>query len=159
MKDIFNLGFLETSPLVIIDKLNTLKTKKSKLKVLQQAWDNDSEKFFIGLQISLDNDVDFKCKKVPAWNDDDMSEKLNFEKFYEFYMNVKHKILSNESINDTIIELANESGSKEWNIFYRKIILKKLQDDLPMDIIIEFLSTIEKQSCTKTDDVSIILKR
>lgn len=159
MKDVFNLGFIETSPMVIIDKLTTLKTKKSKIKVLQQAWDTDSERFFIGLQISMDESVDFKCKKVPVWDDDDTSEKLNFEKFYEFYMNVKHEILSEEVINDTILDLANESGSREWNLFYRNILLKKLQTILPMDVIIEFLSTIEKQYTNNIEDVSIILKR
>ncbi|AXH72729.1 MAG: hypothetical protein [Caudoviricetes sp.] len=159
MKDVFNLGFLETSPLVIIEKICSLKTKKAILKLLKQAWDNDSEKFFIGLQISLDCDVDFKCTKVPAWDDDGADELLDFEKFYELYIMVKNNKLTETEINSIILEMANSSGSKEWNLFYRKILLKKLQDDLPMDIIIEFLKGIEEKSTNVPQDVSVVLQR
>lgn len=159
MKDVFNLGITQISPIFIIDKLTTLKTKKSRMNILRQAWDSDSESFFIGLQISMDNDVDFMCDKVPAWSDDDCEETLSFEEFYIFYLAVKNMKYTKEEIDNKILELANKAGSKEWNIFYRKILLKKLQDILPMEEIIQFLKTIEDETKIDRSDTSVLLKR
>lgn len=161
MKDVFNLGITDMPPVQIIDKLNKLKTKSSKLKLLRQAWDSDSETFFIGIQISMDKSVDFMCDKVPAWDDnEDGSDSLNFEEFYNFYLMVKSGRFNKETSHKKILELANKAGSREWNEFYRKILLKRLHYDLPIDIIITLLKQIDEENKSKiTQDVSVTLKR
>lgn len=161
MKDTFNLGITPMPPILIIDKLSSLKTKSSKLRLLKQAWDSDSESFFIGIQISLDNNVDFMQENVPAWDDnDDVSESLNFEDFYNFYLKTKSGEYTKEEAKTKILELANKAGSREWNEFYRKILLKRLHYDLPMDIITTLFKQIADENKKKLkQNVSVTLTK
>ena len=162
MKDVFNLGITPMSPVMIIQKYEQLKTKSSKIKLIKQAWDADSESFFIGLQISMDNNVDFMSEKVPAWEDSDEEDSihLDFEKFYLFYLKVKNNQYTKDEIKSEILDLAQNAGTTEWNIFYRKILLKRLHIDIEISPIIEALKQIEKNNTKNTNkDVSEILRK
>lgn len=161
MKNILNIGLTSIPLPMALNKLLSAKTKTTRKKIIKKLWENDDEEIFLGLDISLDDSIDFIVTSVPIWDDeDDGTTVLDFNKFYEFCMEVKFKKLSKTDIDDKILKLANESGTYEWNNFYRLIILKKLQTKLPIKEIAETMQDIKKElEDNKKTDVNIVLKR
>lgn len=161
MKNVLNIGLTEVPLPMALQKLFAAKTKITKKKLLKKLWENDDEEIFIGLEISLDQSIDFGVSSVPIWDDDDDGTTvLDFNKFYNFCMLVKFKKINQKDINDKILGLANDSGTFEWNNFYRLILLKKLQSKLPMKEISEVLYEIQEENRKNIiSDADIFLKR
>lgn len=158
MKDILNMGITEVPLPMALQKLLKSKTKTTRKKLLKKLWDNDDEEIFLGLELSIDSEIDFGVTSVPIWDDeDDGTIVLPFNEFYDFCMLVKFKKLSNSDIENKILELANKSGTFEWNNFYRLILLKKLQSILPVKDIVETLKEIKDEQ--SKSDASVVLKR
>jgi hypothetical protein len=107
---------------------------------LEQAWDQDSEEFWIGLSLGTSPDYDFKVTKVPALPDDDEEPgTLTFAEFYDLALKLHHGDLVGISAQDAIENAALSADAKEWNLWYRRILLKSLSKHLPMKTIQEEL--------------------
>lgn len=150
-------------PLMIIDKLHKAKTEKQVEKIIKTAWERDSEEFFLGLQYSIDPLINFKVKKAAKYEDpaDDLPSNYKFDDFYNLMQSIVYsKNISMEEIKDKIRDSAQRCNPKEWNEFYRKIILKKLHTELPMDGIIKSLNRLTNPkgnvtyNCKKTNNNS-----
>lgn len=160
MKDILNMGITEVPLPMALQKLLKAKSKITRKKLLKKLWDNDDEEIFLGLELSIDNDINFGVTSVPIWDDaDDGTIVLPFNEFYDFCMLVKFKKIDKSDIEKKILELANKSGTFEWNNFYRLILLKKLQSTLPVKEIVETLKEIQDETKNNKSDANIILKR
>jgi hypothetical protein len=107
---------------------------------LEQAWDQDSEEFWIGLSLGTSPDYDFKVSNVPALPDDDEEPgTLTFAEFYDLALKLHHGDLVGISAQDAIENTALSADAKEWNLWYRRILLKSLSKHLPMKTIQEEL--------------------
>lgn len=148
-------------PLMIIEKLLKAKTEKQIDKIITTAWNRDSEEFFLGLQYSIDPLINFKVKKAAKYEDpaEDLPSNYNFEDFYKLMRSIVYsKNISIEEIKEKIRDAAQRCNPKEWNEFYRKIILKKLHLDLPMEGIVKSLNRLTNPKgnvtykCKKTNN-------
>ena len=161
MKSVLNLGMTPIPVPMALQNLEKAKTKTTRKKIIRALWDNDDEEIFLGLEVSMDDSIDFMVNSVPLWDiEDDMKTVLDFNLFYQFCMNVKYKKLSKKDIENKILELANMAGSNEWNKFYRLIILKKLHTTLNLSEFTEVIKDIKTEmEKNKDSDVNIRLTR
>lgn len=105
-------------------------------KTLKAAWDRDVEHFWIGLSLGTSPQYDFAVDRVPGLpEDDDEPGTLTFEEFYDLAMKLHHGELEGNAAHDAIENAAMTADAKEWNLWYRRILLKSLTKHLPMDVI------------------------
>ena len=103
---------------------------------IEQAWDNDVESFWIGLSLSTSPDYDFGLNRVPALDESDEEPgTLTFEDFYDLALKLAHGKLVGVEAHEAVEDAALSADAKEWNFWYRRILLKSLTKHLPMDVI------------------------
>jgi hypothetical protein len=126
----------------LIKRLKMTKKPDLQKELILQAWE-ECEHFFVGLQLSCDPTTRIPLTKLVQIDEDDGSgSSLTFEQFVDLYDQVTQINVTEEEARELIIDAALRSEMDEWNLFYRKILLKKLQDDLPMDVIASTLSEL-----------------
>lgn len=103
---------------------------------IEQAWDQDVEHFWIGLSLGTSPDYDFGVNRVPGLpEDDDEPGTLTFSDFYDLAMKLHNKDLVGVAAHEAIEAAAMKADAREWNLWYRRILLKSLTKHLPMDVI------------------------
>ena len=104
--------------------------------VIKKAWENDIESFWIGLSLSTSSDYNFGLNRVPALDEsDDEPGTLTFDQFYDLAMKLHHGDLSGDAAVQAVNNAALSADAKEWNLWYRRILLKSLTKHLPIDTI------------------------
>lgn len=104
--------------------------------VIKKAWENDVESFWIGLSLSTSSDYNFGLNRVPALDEsDDEPGTLTFEQFYDLAMKLHHGDLKGDAAVQAVNNAALSADAKEWNLWYRRILLKSLTKHIPMDTI------------------------
>ena len=138
--------------MAILEKLSKAKSNKRIETIITEAWERDSEEFFLGLQYSMDPLIDYKVHKCPRYEEDiDEPGEFNFDAFFILTNKItKAKNISLEEVYDLIKDAASKANPKEWNNFYRRIILKELQNDIKISSIIPVLSKLTNQSFTSS---------
>ncbi len=137
----------QMKPITIIQKLDVAKSKRSQEKIIQDAWNSDSEDFFLGLEIALDPNMNFNLSTVPEIQDNDDGSEGDFT-FKEFYLLAKQLAngqISGDASKKLLIDAAMKANISEWNLWYRRILLKTLPNYLPMDIIKNSLLKLTSQ--------------
>lgn len=100
---------------------------------IQTAWDQDVEDFWIGLSLGTSPDYSFKLTSVPGLpEDDDEPGTLTFDDFYDLALKLHYGDLTGVAAQQAIEEAAMSADAKEWNLWYRRILLKSLSKHLPM---------------------------
>lgn len=131
--------------MTIAQLLKRLKmTKKPELQreLILDAWQN-CDNFFVGLQMSCDPTSKVAVQKVVQIDTDDgVAGTFSFDDFVRLWDKVTQIDADPEEARELIIDAAMTADFTEWNTFYRRILLKKLQDDLPMDVIAQVLSEL-----------------
>lgn len=104
--------------------------------LIEQAWDSDSEEFFMGLDLAINPAINFGITKVPAIDeDDDGTGSLTFGEFYTLAMRLAHQDIMGELAKEAVVDAALRANVTEWNLWYRRILLKSLNKHLPMETI------------------------
>jgi hypothetical protein len=104
--------------------------------IIEQAWDQDVEHFWIGLSLSTSADYNFGLPRVPALDEEDEEPgTLTFNEFYDLAMKLAHGDLVGAEAQAAVEEAALRADAKEWNFWYRRILLKSLAKHLPMETI------------------------
>jgi hypothetical protein len=131
-------------PLAVLQKLQQAKTTKSQERVVTEAWNSDSEEFFVGFQLAVDPTVKFNVPTVPEIQDTDDGSPgtFSFADFIRLSNQLKNQELTGEAAQQALAKAACEANISEWNLWYRKILLKTLQAGLPMDTILKTLSRL-----------------
>jgi hypothetical protein len=105
-------------------------------ETIGRAWkqdDQNSEDFFTGLDLVLGS-MNFHFPKVPALAADDPStSSLSFQDFYQGLKGLAG--LSSDQAMERIEDLALQSNTQEWNLWYRRILMRTLPKFLPMAAI------------------------
>lgn len=138
--------------MAILEKLSKAKSDKRIESIITDAWNRDSEEFFLGLQYSIDPMIDYKVHKCPRYEEDiDEPGEFNFDAFFILTNKItRAKNISMEEVSDLIRDAASKANPKEWNNFYRRIILKELHNDIKISSIIPVLSKLTNQSFTSS---------
>jgi len=108
--------------------------KQDHRAVIRDAWNSDNEEFFIGLDMAINPSLEFGLAKVPGLPDDDFEPgTLSFSAFYNLAMTLANQHPTNGA--DLVEEAALTANAQEWNLWYRRILLKSLHKHLPMEVI------------------------
>ena len=105
-------------------------------QIIKQAWNQDVEYFWIGLSMSSSPDYDFGLEKVPALDEsDDEPGTLTFPAFLKLATALSRGELVGAAAQEAVEEAALLADAREWNLWYRRILLKSLPKYLPMETI------------------------
>jgi hypothetical protein len=105
-------------------------------EVLQQAWELDCEDFWIGLDLATSPDQQFNLSSVPALDlEDEEPGSLSFRDFFALAMQLASGNLQGQAADEAVEQAALIADAKEWNFWYRRILLKSLHKYLPMETI------------------------
>jgi len=126
----------------LLKRLKMTKKPEIQKELILQAW-QENENFFVGLQLSCDPTTKVVVDKVAHFDvEDDAPGSFSFQDFINLYDQVTQVDMDPSKARELILDAAAEANAAEWNHFYRRILLKKLQDDLPMDVIAKTLSEL-----------------
>lgn len=104
--------------------------------VIAEAWNEDCEEFFMGLDMATNPSYDFKVTKVPALPEDDEEPgTLTFAQFFNVAMSLANGRHLPEQVDSIVEDAAMAANALEWNFWYRRILLKSLHKHLPMETI------------------------
>lgn len=131
----------------IVKQLIQTSDIEKQTQIVKKAWEEDCDEFFVGIEMSLDESLDFKLKSVPEIQDPDDGEEGTF-KFDDFKV-LTAKLLDPELDDKTRKSLVNEAALSanitEWNLWYRRILLKNLHKYLPFEVIASTLMNLTKR--------------
>jgi len=126
----------------VIKRLKMAKKPDIQRELILDAWEN-CDTFFVGLQMSCDKDTVIPLEKVPEIPQDDGAESdFTFNDFLRLYDEITQVGMDPAKARELVIDAAMIADVAEWNTFYRRILLRKLQDDVPMELIVEVLQEL-----------------
>lgn len=118
----------------VIEKLEQTTSRLEKESIIQSAWDNKIDEFFDGAQLAYNPLITFGVKKVPLIDVSDTSSldelfqsSLTWDKFKGIALKLSQREITGNAARDILRTLAEESSIKDWNTFYRRVLLKDLK--------------------------------
>ena len=103
--------------------------------VLNQAWEENVEEFWIGLDLAT-SQYNFNVTKVPALDlEDPEPGTLKFDEFFSLAMRLASGNLTGREATQVIEDAALKANAKEWNFWYRRILMKTLGKFIPLELI------------------------
>lgn len=115
------------TPSDIIIELEKVSGRKDKEKIISDAWDQKIYNFFEGAKMAYDPLITFGIKQVPLIEDEDdldFKSEFSWNKFKNIANQLQTRSLTGNKARDTLRAAANIADIKEWNYFYRRILLK-----------------------------------
>lgn len=131
-------------PLDIVKKLEKSKRDSTKIKTIEEAWKKDCDDFFTAIELSISPNFNFGLDKVPEIleeDDGDLST-FTFDDFVWRCYDLASGKLSLKEKKEIVNDMAMNANITEWNLLYRKILLKNFHEKLPMDLIRETLKRL-----------------
>lgn len=123
-------------PVDIIEKL--MDPSEDHSSIIKWAWDNDLEDFFIGIDLAISPHYSFGIDKIPEIQDeeeDDIDSNFSFSDFYDLSMKLSKREIVGLEARIAIRNAAMNADVREWNLWYRRILLKNLHKYLPIQTI------------------------
>lgn len=105
-------------------------------EVIREAWQQDHEEFFIGLDLAVNPTFTYNLDRVPALPADDAEPgSLTFAQFFQLAMGLAKDNPLPDIAERAVADAAMSANAQEWNLWYRRILLKSLHKHLPMETI------------------------
>ena len=105
-------------------------SRLDKERIIQTAWDARIVEFFQGSLMALDALRTYGVKKVPlieGSDDDNFTSALTWEKFIDIAYKLETRQLTGNSARDVLRAAADAASVKDWNGFYRRVLLQDLK--------------------------------
>ena len=120
---------MRTQPQEIIAKLEADNSRLAKEQVIQEAMEEGLDEFFEGVRMALDPLVTFGVKQVPekAENEVLSPQGLAWPTFKELTRKLIDRQLTGHNARDAIILCKDLATAEQWNMFYRRILIKDLR--------------------------------
>lgn len=140
-------------PIQIIQAVLKAQTAEDQAKAFKVAWDSDCEEFFIGLDLATNPNIQFGLAAVPEIDevDDGDPGTLTFEYFHKVALNIANGELTAPQVRKLLEDCALTANISEWNLWYRRILLKNLHSHLPMDVLQNVLIQLTKENSVLPD--------
>ena len=116
---------MRTQPQEIITKLEADNSRLAKELVLADAMEEGLDEFFEGVKMALDPLYTFGVKQVPESKVD--GQGLNWPTFKELARKLNNRSLTGHNARDAIILCRDIATIEQWNMFYRRILIKDLR--------------------------------
>ena len=101
-------------------------SRLNKEGIIEVIAQDGCDEFFQGCQLALDSMVTFGVKQVPEKQDED-GPGLNWNDFIVLTSGLRNRTLTGHDARDAIAEAIKLSTKKEWNGWYRRILIKDLR--------------------------------
>ena len=116
---------MRTQPQAIIYKLEADNSRLAKEQVILEAMEEGLDEFFEGVKMALDPLVTFGVKQVPEATVD--GQGLAWPTFKELARKLINRSLTGHAARDSIILCKDTATIEQWNMFYRRILIKDLR--------------------------------
>jgi len=101
-------------------------SRLNKEAIIETIAQDGCDEFFQGCQLALDPMVTFGVKQVPEKQDED-GPGFNWDSFIVLASGLRNRNLTGHDARDAIAEAIKLSTKKEWNGWYRRILIKDLR--------------------------------
>ena len=120
---------MRTQPQEIIRKLEADNSRLAKEAVIQSAMEEGLDEFFEGVKMALDPLVTFGVKQVPEKEENEVltPQGLAWPTFKELTRKLIDRQLTGHNARDAIILCKDLATAEQWNMFYRRILIKDLR--------------------------------
>jgi DNA ligase 1 len=116
------------TPADVVEALAGTGSRIDKERILQLAWDNQITEFFEGVQVSLDALVSFGVKQVPLIADGGNAvEQYSWIEFKALRDQLANRSLTGHAARDALRSAAERAPARDWNLWYRRLLLKDLK--------------------------------
>ena len=116
---------MRTQPQEIIDQLEVNNSRLAKEAIIKVAMQQGLDEFFEGVRMALDPLVTFGVKQVPEATVD--GQGLAWATFKELARKLIDRSLTGHAARDAIILCKDTATIDQWNMFYRRILIKDLR--------------------------------
>lgn len=110
----------------LIDEIAATDSKLIKQAIIKRESDANNIEFFNGLRLALDTITTFGVKQVTERTGEDGSG-LSFAVFAALAHRLINRILTGDAARDAIDMCMQQATNKEWNSYYRLILIKDLK--------------------------------
>tara|TARA_B100000900_G_scaffold302747_1_gene261289 strand:+ start:842 stop:2161 length:1320 start_codon:yes stop_codon:yes gene_type:complete len=118
---------MRTQPQDIISKLEADNSRLAKEAVLQEAMAEGLDEFFEGVRMALDPLVTFGVKQVDELDAEWAGQGCEWKIFKELADKLIKRELTGHAARDAINLVKQSSTAEQWNMFYRRILIKDLR--------------------------------
>jgi DNA ligase-1 len=101
-------------------------SRLNKEAIILAIAEDGCDEFFHGCQLALDPMVTFGVKQVPEKQDED-GPGFSWDSFIVLAGRLRDRVLTGHDARDAIAEAIKQSTKKEWNGWYRRILIKDLR--------------------------------
>lgn len=118
------------TPADVIEKLEATTKRTEKEAIVKAAWEAGCLEFFEGARMAYFALETFGVKKVPLIEgEDDANFKSTFTwtKFKDIATKLERRELTGNTARDVLRAAANAASVRDWNLWYRRILLKDLK--------------------------------
>lgn len=119
--------------------------------LLARAWQLGIVEFFKGARMAYDALATFGVKKVPLIEDEDdpsFSPSMTWDRFAVIAARLESRELTGNMARDTLRAAADASSVRDWNGFYRRVLLKDLKCGVTESTINKVLERIGKKDAS-----------
>ena len=114
-------------PADVIQALMATNSRLDKEAVIQAAWDQGITEFFVGASQALDTLTTFGVQRVPLIEDDSVVGTFVWSDFAALAHKLSTRALTGHAARDALIAAAEQATAHEWNLWYRRLLLKDLK--------------------------------
>ena len=112
-------------PYEIIQQLESDNSRLFKEGIIAREMLAGNDEFFEGVKIALDKLYVFNIQKVDTLDTDGPG--LDRESFWDLQHQLNHRLVTGNSARDLVTERMAQATCKEWNDWYRRILIKDLR--------------------------------
>ena len=106
--------------------LETHNSRLDKEAIIKVIAEDGNDEFFEGCRLALDPMITFGVKQVPEKKDED-GPGFSWDSFIVLASGLRNRNLTGHDARDAIAEAIKQSTQKEWNGWYRRILIKDLR--------------------------------
>ena len=114
-------------PADVIQALMSTNSRLDKEAIVQAAWDQGITEFFVGSALALDALTTFGVQKVPMIEDDAVTGTFVWSDFATLASQLSSRTLTGHAARDALRSAAEQATAREWNLWYRRLLLKDLK--------------------------------
>lgn len=116
-------------------------------EIIRQVWEADCDDFFMGLDLATNPKYEYGLDAVPLIEEEDDGDPgtLTFAYFHKVCLNLAAGTLTPTQVQTVLEDCALKANISEWNLWYRRILLRTLHKHLPMDVIKQALLSLTKE--------------
>jgi DNA ligase-1 len=101
-------------------------SRLNKEAIIAVIAEEGNTEFFDGCKLALDPMITFGLKQIPEKKDED-GPGLSWNDFNSVIERLRNRDLTGNAARDTVDQLIKQSTEKEWNGWYRRILIKDLR--------------------------------